>query len=629
MAMHGADLAGSAVLKGMNIINSMDMNALPMSAVAAGLSVAQTFADKFVATLIERYGDYAKLAIEFVVDPDAVIEQLMEQLDIAIQQVYDLIDEQVYRYLGMSIAQIRKMANEGIRIYKEYKAARKRAREKKEQDGEEGNREGVIEGSGKKTKVNVKVKVNSDQLKQNLMVWLGKMGDAIFNGFLVLQVLDAINSIRELTKTMTDINLESLAEDFNSLEDLIALLDELGLGDDSTAIDLSLIPSLNINAIVAQMNAIVDNFDAMQTATGVAKSVAGSIDFQGGVSQEKTYDLTTDVDTMTINITFYNNPQNGAKGVYKTLKKAKGSDDKRIFSESELKTVNEHINKLENNGDTEQFKCGKYTFVMTLKVDQKKESEKEKQKKIEDDIADGQTPELETREEVQKKKPDGETRRNTIAILHTAFSILKSMVGVLQPLMVLINNYKINKAYARSKHDENLITCFMDALSYLGMGKKSNMNGDSPSSPRLYTVRTYALYRHVAAKMHIRINGAESDLITDDQKRDINSWLKNNEPAAKTIPDGGYTKLYIDMDSILQEQECKEEIQQELLATFGPGAENISFNMDTCMKVDGTFDGIDNIEMVGDYIVYSDSTLPRLPSQIMWAIGHGYKDEDA
>ena len=45
IAMHGADLAGSAVLKGMNLINSFDMNALPMSAVAAGLSVAQTFAD--------------------------------------------------------------------------------------------------------------------------------------------------------------------------------------------------------------------------------------------------------------------------------------------------------------------------------------------------------------------------------------------------------------------------------------------------------------------------------------------------------------------------------------------------------------------------------------------------------
>ena len=628
IAMHGADLAGSAVLKGMNIINSMDMNALPMSAVAAGLSVAQTFADKFVATLIERYGDYAKLAIEFVVDPDAVIEQLMEQLDIAIQQVYDLIDEQVYRYLGMSIAQIRKLANEGLRIYKEYKAARKRAREKKDQDGEEGNREGVIEGSGKKTKVNVKVTVNADQLKQNLMVWLSKMGDAIFNGFLVLQVLDAINSIRELTKTMTDINLESLAEDFNSLEDLIALLDELGFGDDSTAIDLSLIPSLNINAIIAQMNSIVDNFDAMQMATGVAKSVAGSIDVQGSVSQEKTYDLTTDVDSMTINITFYNNPQNGAKNVYKTLKKAKDSNDKRIFSESELKTVTQHINKLENNGDTEQFKCGKYTFVMTLKVDQRKQTDKERQQKIQDDGAAGETAELETREEVQKKNPDGETRRNTIAILHTAFSILKSMVGVLQPLMILVNNYKINKAYARSKHDENLVTCFMDALSYLGMGKKSNMNGDSPSSPRLYTVRTYALYRQVVAKMHIRINGAESDLITDDQKRSINKWLKDNEPAAKQIPDGGYTKLYIDMDSILEEQACKEEIQQELLATFGPGAENISFNMDTCIKVDGTFDGIDNIEMVGDYVIYSDSTLPRLPSQIMWAIGHGFKDED-
>ena len=130
--MHGADLAGSAVLKGMNLINSFDMNALPMSAVAAGLSVTQTFADKFVGKLIERYGDYAKLVIEFIVDPGAVIEQLMEQLDIAIQQVYDLIDQQVYQYLGMSIAQIRKLANEGLRIYKEYKAARKRAREKKD-----------------------------------------------------------------------------------------------------------------------------------------------------------------------------------------------------------------------------------------------------------------------------------------------------------------------------------------------------------------------------------------------------------------------------------------------------------------------------------------------------------------
>lgn len=86
----------------------------------------------------------------------------------------------------MSIAQIRKIANDGMRIYKEYKEARKKAREKKEHDGEEGNREGVIEGSEKKTKVNVKVKLNSDQLKQNLMVWLGKMGDAIYNGFLVL-----------------------------------------------------------------------------------------------------------------------------------------------------------------------------------------------------------------------------------------------------------------------------------------------------------------------------------------------------------------------------------------------------------------------------------------------------------
>ena len=66
IAMNGANLAESSILKGMEVINSCDMTALPMSAVAAGMQVAQTFADQFVGKLIEKYGDYAKLAIEFI-----------------------------------------------------------------------------------------------------------------------------------------------------------------------------------------------------------------------------------------------------------------------------------------------------------------------------------------------------------------------------------------------------------------------------------------------------------------------------------------------------------------------------------------------------------------------------------
>lgn len=134
MAMHAANLAESSVLKGMEIVNSADIVGLPMSAVAAGLQVTQTFADRFVGELINKYGQWASLAIEFVVDPDMAIEQMMNELDIIANQIYNLIDSQVQQYLGLSLSQLMKMTNEGLRMYNELREMKKRMREAKEEE---------------------------------------------------------------------------------------------------------------------------------------------------------------------------------------------------------------------------------------------------------------------------------------------------------------------------------------------------------------------------------------------------------------------------------------------------------------------------------------------------------------
>lgn len=63
-----------------------------------------------------------------------------------------------------------------------------------------------------------------------------------------------VKSIKEVIKSMTDISLESLTDNMNSMEDLINMLDELGLGDDSMAIDLSLLPAMNLNDVYASFN---------------------------------------------------------------------------------------------------------------------------------------------------------------------------------------------------------------------------------------------------------------------------------------------------------------------------------------------------------------------------------------
>ena len=39
----------------------------------------------------------------------------------------------------------------------------------------------------------------------------------------------------------------------------------------------------------------------------------------------------------------------------------------------------------------------------------------------------------------------------------------------------------------------------------------------------------------------------------------------------------------------------------------------------------GTFDGMENMEVVGDKVIYSDKDAPRLPSQLLLAQMRGYK----
>lgn len=63
MASHATDIAGSAVLKGMTAVNSIDMHALPMSAAAAALQATKSFTDVYVNKLVEKYGALAELAI--------------------------------------------------------------------------------------------------------------------------------------------------------------------------------------------------------------------------------------------------------------------------------------------------------------------------------------------------------------------------------------------------------------------------------------------------------------------------------------------------------------------------------------------------------------------------------------
>ena len=180
--------------------------------------------------------------------------------------------------------------------------------------------------------------------------------DSLFNGFIILQVMDAVNSVKEMIKSMTNVNIETLGDGINSLDDLVNLLDELGLGDDSTAIDLSMIPKLNINEIYASLNSLTDTQKLMGNVASLGVMAATSVDINATTTKVELYDVNTDAENKTITVTFYENPTKSSvsRKFYKLLNKTKGPDGKKtLFSAGEAKAIQDSVNKAFGAGQKE------------------------------------------------------------------------------------------------------------------------------------------------------------------------------------------------------------------------------------------------------------------------------------
>ena len=353
--LHATDIAGAAILKGMAAVNSFDVHALPMSAAGMVLGTLQSITDKYIDKLMGPYRIYAEMIVEFIVDSGAVIEALFDELNTIFNQIEELAISQIEKYLGLSYEEIKYYITQGKNLYKQYKAIKKAKKEKEERKKEERKKEepkkeerkkeerkkeepkkeepkkeessksgdNGINSSGSKTKVSVDVEVNPDLVMAQLKAWMQQIGDGIYNGFIVFQILDLVKEVKEVISQATDVSFESLAYNLETMEDVIAMLDEIGLGDDSTAIDLSMIPALNLNAIYASMNSLKEQ--ATQGLINTAKIAATSLDVNTSVENVKTYEITTDKDSMTITVMYYTDPtkKSVSKKVYNAFSKAK------------------------------------------------------------------------------------------------------------------------------------------------------------------------------------------------------------------------------------------------------------------------------------------------------------------
>ena len=162
MGKNATGFAGASVLKGILAINNFDTYSIPMSSLAAGLQAISSFADKFFQKFIEAYSSYIDNVAEYIVNPGSALELLKDAMDVMLQKLLDMVDEQLYKYLGLSMAQLKYYTRKGWNIYMQYKAAKKAVREGKDtEDSQEG-----INVTGTSVKTNIKPYINPVLLRE-------------------------------------------------------------------------------------------------------------------------------------------------------------------------------------------------------------------------------------------------------------------------------------------------------------------------------------------------------------------------------------------------------------------------------------------------------------------------------
>ena len=206
------------------------------------------------------------------------------------------------QYLGMSFKELMNLVQVGINYYKQYKKMREERRKKKSEDNSVENTDGEVNVVGNKYGIEIDMQITPELMKQNLLDWLASQSDLLYNGFLIVQIRDAVYSIKDTIRSLTDIDLETLAEGINTLDDFIELLDELGLGDKTLSVNLDMIPSLGLNAIYSGLNSLTDSLNSL---TDLATIGMNAVDVNVKTTKKQLYEIKTDGEKKEITVKFY------------------------------------------------------------------------------------------------------------------------------------------------------------------------------------------------------------------------------------------------------------------------------------------------------------------------------------
>ena len=237
-----------------------------------------------------------------------ILQLLHGSIEVIIRTVEELFDQYAYKYTGHHVMELYFMLQPGIAL---VKAIIKYKKELKKDISEKIDKK--IEGY--ETKVNNKINENVKDVFDNtvgntysldvgidlndlynqLYEWLSKQSDALYNAFMMLLMKDFVSEIKEDIQKLTNIDIRLMADNINTFDDLIQLLDSLGLNEHTPTIDFQQLIATGMNSVFAISNSFKTLFKELDVPTvgQLTGSVVHSIDVTP--SKQKAYEIDTEL----------------------------------------------------------------------------------------------------------------------------------------------------------------------------------------------------------------------------------------------------------------------------------------------------------------------------------------------
>lgn len=295
-----------------------------------------------------------------------VLQLLHGSIEVIIRTVEELFDQYAYKYTGHHVMELYFMLQPGIALTKAILKYKKNTKQtitnakntaKNIINNEVNNTKNTINDNINKNITSVlnntvantyslDVGIDINDLYNQLYEWLSKQSDALYNAFMMLLMKDFVSEIKEDIQKLTNIDIRLLADNINTFDDLIQLLDSLGLNEHTPTIDFQQLIATGMNSVFAISNSFKTLFKELDVPTvgQLTGSVVHSIDVTP--SKQKAYEIDTELkgNDNIIKIKLHADPSNKIiKAQFITLFKLVKYNNKRVFNKGQINTIIDNI----------------------------------------------------------------------------------------------------------------------------------------------------------------------------------------------------------------------------------------------------------------------------------------------